>query len=111
MSSELHDRARKHWTVAIEIDERDGHTRANARLRWRDQTAVGIGMARIDPDDRNIADIGDELAAARALGRPRQADDGRHDPRHRSGHQRSGDIAALRRERALWTQALRTLDS
>ena len=67
MSSDRHDRARKRWTVAIEIDEHDGHTRAKARLGWRDQTAVGIGMARLDPDDRKVADIGDELAAARAL--------------------------------------------
>ena len=67
MSSDRHDRASKHWTVAIEIDEHDGHTRARARLGWRDQSSVGIGVARLDPDDRNIADIGDELAAARAL--------------------------------------------
>lgn len=67
MSSDQHDRARKRWTVAIEMDEHDGHTRAKARLGWRDQTAVGIGMARLNLDDRNVADIGDELAAARAL--------------------------------------------
>jgi hypothetical protein len=67
MSTDRHDRASKHWTVAIEIDEHDGHTRANARLGWRDQTAVGVGIARLDPDDRNVADIGDELAAARAI--------------------------------------------
>jgi hypothetical protein len=67
MSSDRHDRASKHWTVAIEIDGHNGHTRANARLGWRDQTAVGVGTARLDPDDRNVADIGDELAAARAI--------------------------------------------
>lgn len=67
MSSDPHDRARKRWTVAIEIGEHDGHTRATARLRWRDQIAEGIGMARLSADDRNVADIGNELAAARAL--------------------------------------------
>jgi|EndMetStandDraft_7_1072992.scaffolds.fasta_scaffold04269_2 hypothetical protein len=67
MSSDQHDRARKRWTAAIEIDKHDGHTRAKARLGWRDQTAVGIGIARLNPDDRNVADIGDELAVARAL--------------------------------------------
>jgi hypothetical protein len=61
------DRVRKHWTVEIEIDEHDGHTRAKARLHWRDQTAAGIGVARLDPHDRDVADIGDELAVARAL--------------------------------------------
>jgi hypothetical protein len=67
MSSDRHDRASKHWTVAIEIDEVDGRTRAKARLGWRDQISVGVGMARLGPDDRKVADIGDELAAARAL--------------------------------------------
>jgi hypothetical protein len=53
--------------MGIDIDEDDGHTRAEARLRWRDQTAVGVGMATLNPDDRNVTDIGDELAVARAL--------------------------------------------
>jgi hypothetical protein len=57
----------KQWTVSVSIDIHEGRTRAKARLRWRDQTAVGIGMARLNPDDRKVADIGDELAAARAL--------------------------------------------
>ena len=57
----------KHWTVEISIDEHEGHTRANARLRWRDQESVGVGLARLNPADRNVDDIGDELAVARAL--------------------------------------------
>ena len=58
---------RKQWTVSVEIDEHGGHTRATARLCWRDQAAVGVGLARLNPLDRNVADIGDELAVARAL--------------------------------------------
>jgi Rv2632c-like len=57
----------KHWAVDVSIDEHDGHTRAKARLRWRDQESVGVGLARRNPADRNVADIGDELAVARAL--------------------------------------------
>ena len=42
-------------------------TRAKARLRWRDQESVGVGLSRLDPADRDVAEIGDELAVARAL--------------------------------------------
>ena len=58
---------RKEWAATISIDEHDGQTRAKARLRWRDQEAVGVGLARLAPTDRYHAQIGDELAVARAL--------------------------------------------
>lgn len=67
MSSDTSGHALKGWTVGISIDEHEGHTRARARLRWRDQESVGVGLARLNPADRNIDDIGDELAVARAL--------------------------------------------
>lgn len=57
------------WTVIIDIDEHEGRTRAMARLLTRDSDRlVGIGTARLDPDDREVPEIGDELAAGRALG-------------------------------------------
>jgi hypothetical protein len=60
--------AAKRWTVTIEIDELDGRTRAHARLHTQDSDQlVGIGLARLNPVDRDIPEIGDELAAARAL--------------------------------------------
>jgi Rv2632c-like len=67
MSGSQSDHVLKNWTVGISIDEHEGHTRAKARLRWRDQQSVGIGMAKLNPADRDVADIGDELAVARAL--------------------------------------------
>jgi hypothetical protein len=58
----------KNWTVSIEIDEHDGHTRARARLHTRDtERLVGIGLARLNPTDRDVPEIGDEIAVARAL--------------------------------------------
>lgn len=58
----------KRWTVDVHIDEHDGKTRALARLHTRDQThLVGIGLARLNPADRDVPEIGDELAVARAL--------------------------------------------
>ncbi len=58
----------KQWTVTIDIDEHDGHTRAIARLQDRDtERLTGVGLARLDPADRDVPEIGDELAAARAL--------------------------------------------
>ena len=56
------------WTVTINIDEHDGHTRAVARLHIRDtERMVGVGLARLDPADRDVPEIGDEIAVARAL--------------------------------------------
>ena len=58
----------KSWTVTITIDEQDGHTRALARLRTRDTDRMtGVGLARLNPADHGVPEIGDELAVARAL--------------------------------------------
>lgn len=60
----------KRWSVEIFIDEHDDQraTRAEARLHSRDQThLVGRGMARRNPSDSEVPEIGDELAVARAL--------------------------------------------
>ncbi|GCE43636.1 MULTISPECIES: DUF1876 domain-containing protein [Rhodococcus] len=63
----------KKWSVDIVIDEHDSEeggsrTRAEARLRTQDTTSlVGVGMARRNPHDTEIPEIGDELATARAL--------------------------------------------
>jgi hypothetical protein len=60
--------ATKRWTVDIVIEERDGHTYAEARLdTGADPRLVGVGRARLNPADRDVPEIGDELAAARAL--------------------------------------------
>jgi len=58
----------KKWSVEIHIDEHESHTRAEARLHTADKThLVGIGLARLNPADRDVPEIGDELAASRAL--------------------------------------------
>ena len=57
----------KRWSVAIEIDEHDGRTRAVARLDAGAIELTGVGLARRSPEDRDVPQIGDELAAARAL--------------------------------------------
>jgi len=58
----------KTWTVRIDIGEHEGRTRAVAHLRTRDtDQLVGVGSARLNPTDRDVPEIGDELAAARAL--------------------------------------------
>ena len=58
----------KHWTVSVDIDEHDGRTRAVARLPFRDTDHLtGVGLARLNPADKDVPEIGDELAAARAL--------------------------------------------
>ncbi|HEX9835084.1 MAG TPA: DUF1876 domain-containing protein [Mycobacterium sp.] len=67
MTGERSDLVVKNWTVEVSIDEHMGLTRAKARLRWREKEEVGIGTARLNPDDRDIPEIGDELAVGRAL--------------------------------------------
>jgi hypothetical protein len=60
----------KQWTVTVDIDEHDGRTRATARLRTRDtRSLAAVGTARLNPADRDVPEIGDELATARALSR------------------------------------------
>ena len=63
--------ANKRWPVEIQIGEHEGKTRALARLHHREQTGlvslVGMGLARLNPADRDVPEIGDELAVARAL--------------------------------------------
>jgi hypothetical protein len=60
--------AGKTWTVQVDIDEHEDRTRAVARLRaGGDQSLAGTGLARLNPADRNVPQIGDELAVARAL--------------------------------------------
>jgi hypothetical protein len=58
----------KTWTAQIDIDEHEGQTRAVARLNTGDtESLVGVGLARLNPADRDVPEIGDELATARAL--------------------------------------------
>ncbi len=67
MCGDQSDHVLQHWTVDISIDEHEGLTRAKARLRWREKELVGVGLARLNPADRNVPEIGDELSVARAL--------------------------------------------
>ncbi|WP_329331785.1 DUF1876 domain-containing protein [Streptomyces sp. NBC_00663] len=58
----------KQWTVHIYISEEGDETRARAVLATRDRSKLtGRGLARRNPIDRPAPEIGDELAASRAL--------------------------------------------
>ena len=58
----------KKWSVELLIDEHEGRTRAEARLHTQDPThLIGVGTARLNPTDHDVPEIGDELAASRAL--------------------------------------------
>ncbi|MCV7354822.1 dsRBD fold-containing protein [Mycolicibacterium fluoranthenivorans] len=54
-------------TVELVFDRHGGYTRAEARLSWRGRTTAGVGFTRLRSGDRSLAEVGDELAAARAL--------------------------------------------
>jgi hypothetical protein len=56
------------WSVEIFIGERDGQTHARARLHTADRTSLeATGTARLNPRDQDVPEIGEELAASRAL--------------------------------------------
>jgi len=58
----------KTWTVSLFLTEGDGVTRAEAVLHsGANRELRGVGRARRDPDDYEIPEIGDEVAASRAL--------------------------------------------
>ena len=58
----------RHWTVDVFIGEDSGRTFAEARLHTDDDIhLLGIGRARLHPDDEDVPEIGEELAVARAL--------------------------------------------
>jgi hypothetical protein len=58
----------KGWSVNIVIDEHEGRTRAKAQLHAEDRPdLVGVGLARLNPADSDVPEIGNELATARAL--------------------------------------------
>ncbi|WP_020521397.1 DUF1876 domain-containing protein [Catelliglobosispora koreensis] len=56
------------WTVELAFAEDTEHTEAIAILRIPDGREVrGLGQAKRDPADRPVAEIGEEIAGARAL--------------------------------------------
>lgn len=82
--------ATKTWHVEIYIGEREGQTHAEARLRPGENiTMTGTGTARLNPSDRDVPEIGDELATARALS----------DLAHRLLHAAAEDIEDLTHEK------------
>ncbi|QSB15157.1 DUF1876 domain-containing protein [Natronosporangium hydrolyticum] len=62
--------AMKSWAVEVEISEHDDERRTQAEARLRTGKGVelrGVGVAWRNPTDLEVPEIGDELAAARAL--------------------------------------------
>ena len=58
----------KTWQVRLDISEQEGSTKAVAHLETgADSHLSGTGEARLNPHDPDVPEIGDELAAARAL--------------------------------------------
>lgn len=58
----------KEWSVTVFISEHGGSTRAEARLDTGAGTRLtGTGVARLSPKDTDVPEIGDEVAASRAL--------------------------------------------
>ena len=56
------------WTVSIRFSEDDGRTRADAGLEGAPVRLNGFGTSRRNPVDPNLPAVGEEIAAARALG-------------------------------------------
>jgi hypothetical protein len=58
----------KTWHVRVDLEEYEGRTHAVAHLDTGAATDLtGTGQAYLNPRDPDVPEIGDELAAARAL--------------------------------------------
>jgi hypothetical protein len=57
----------KAWHATVLLTEEEGRTLADATLSIGDHVLRGRGVAHRNPADPNVPEIGDELAAARAL--------------------------------------------
>jgi hypothetical protein len=58
----------KTWNVDVYLFEEEGRTHAEAVLRTHEGTEWRhTGLARKSPEDRDVPEIGDELAVCRAL--------------------------------------------
>ncbi|GAA2617778.1 DUF1876 domain-containing protein [Streptomyces tubercidicus] len=55
------------WPVRLYLFEEDGTTKARVELRTGTTTLAGHGIARCSPEDRDVPEIGDEIAAGRAV--------------------------------------------
>lgn len=78
------------WPVEISLQEADGKTQAEARLMKEGADAIGRGVARRNPDDQEVTQIGEEIAAARALS----------DLAHQLLNDAAGQIEGITHERA-----------
>jgi len=78
------------WPVEISLHEEDGKTRAEARLIKEGAGVTGRGLARRNPDDQEVMQIGEEIAAARALS----------DLAHQLLNDAAGQIEGITHERA-----------
>lgn len=79
-----------HWPVEVSLREEDRETRAEARLSKDGLEISGHGLARRNPDDREVTKIGEEIAAARALS----------DLAHKLLSAAAGEIEGITHERA-----------
>ncbi|MET9849110.1 DUF1876 domain-containing protein [Streptomyces ossamyceticus] len=55
------------WKVRLHLFEEEGTTKARVMLDTGTTELVGQGVAHRSPDDMDVPEIGDELAAGRAL--------------------------------------------
>lgn len=55
------------WKVRLHLFEEDGTTKARAVLDTGTSVLTGHGVAHRNPADQDVPEIGDELAAGRAM--------------------------------------------
>jgi hypothetical protein len=78
------------WPIEISLHEEDRETRAEVRLTKDSVGIVGHGLARRNPDDQQVTQIGEEIAAARALS----------DLAHQLLSDAAGQVEGITRQRA-----------
>ena len=92
------------WWVEVFLGETDGHSHATAHLHTHDRTTLtASGTARLHPGERDVPEIGYELATGRALANLGAPADGGCGRRHHRRHRRT---RLARRARVLQQRGL-----
>lgn len=78
------------WPIEVTLHADNRETRAQAALTRDGTRFEGNGLARRNPDDREVTEIGEQIAAARALS----------DLAHRLLVAAAGEIESITHERA-----------
>ena len=67
MTEQLKELMPHHWKLSFQFEEDEDHCEMVVHLDADDRSLSGFGRSRRNPEDPMVPQVGEELAAARAL--------------------------------------------